>query len=139
MSAAEVTFPTIWHAIDFRSVWPFIFGGLLGTPFGVLLLAHLDPRIFKLIMGGILIVYSMVMLFGNYAPQVRWSGRLADGMVGFGGGILGGLAGLSGPLPTVWAAIRGWKKELRRAVFQGSISRFSVSFSGCTRRRDCST
>ena len=38
--------------------------------------------------------------------------------VAFGGGILGGIAGLSGPLPTVWAALKGWPKEERRIVFQ---------------------
>jgi uncharacterized membrane protein YfcA len=38
--------------------------------------------------------------------------------VGFAGGILGGLAGLSGPLPTLWASIRGWTKDQRRGVFQ---------------------
>ena len=34
------------------------------------------------------------------------------------GGILGGLAGLSGPLPTLWASVRGWTKDQRRGVFQ---------------------
>ena len=33
-------------------------------------------------------------------------------------GVLGGLAGLSGPLPTIWATLRGWGKDERRAVFQ---------------------
>lgn len=32
--------------------------------------------------------------------------------------MLGGLAGLSGPLPTVWATLRGWSKDERRGVFQ---------------------
>src|SRR4029077_1874049 len=34
------------------------------------------------------------------------------------GGILGGLAGLSGPLPTLWASVRGWGKDERRGIFQ---------------------
>jgi uncharacterized membrane protein YfcA len=34
------------------------------------------------------------------------------------GGVLGGLAGLSGPLPTLWASVRGWGKDERRGVFQ---------------------
>jgi uncharacterized protein len=28
------------------------------------------------------------------------------------------LAGLSGPLPTLWASVRGWDKDERRGVFQ---------------------
>jgi len=46
-------------------------------------------------------------------------GAAADSAIGFGGGILGGLAGLSGVLPTLWAELRGWEKDARRAVFQG--------------------
>jgi uncharacterized membrane protein YfcA len=48
----------------------------------------------------------------------RFGGKPADAAVGFAGGILGGLAGLSGPLPTLWASIRGWTKDQRRGVFQ---------------------
>ena len=32
--------------------------------------------------------------------------------------VLGGLAGLSGVLPTMWATLRGWSKDRRRALFQ---------------------
>jgi uncharacterized membrane protein YfcA len=49
---------------------------------------------------------------------VTFGGKSADAAIGFAGGILGGLAGLSGPLPILWASIRGWNKEERRGVFQ---------------------
>jgi uncharacterized membrane protein YfcA len=47
-----------------------------------------------------------------------WGGIVADCAVGFAGGILGGLAGLSGVLLVVWTDIRGWSKEHRRGVIQ---------------------
>src|SRR5256885_17114343 len=47
-----------------------------------------------------------------------FGGRAADAIVGFAGGILGGLAGLSGPLPILWANMRGWGKHERRGIFQ---------------------
>jgi len=50
--------------------------------------------------------------------HVSRGGRIADALIGLGGGVLGGLAGLSGPLPTIWAGLRGWNKDTRRAVFQ---------------------
>ena len=53
---------------------------------------------------------------------------MADGFVGWGGGVLGGLAGLSGALPTIWASLRGWGKDERRAVFQG----FNLAILGAT-------
>jgi uncharacterized membrane protein YfcA len=40
-----------------------------------------------------------------------FGGQIADTAIGFAGGILGGLAGLSGPLPILWASVRGWGKD----------------------------
>ena len=34
------------------------------------------------------------------------------------GWIRDALAGLSGPLPTIWSALRGWSKAERRSVLQ---------------------
>ena len=48
----------------------------------------------------------------------RFGGKPADAAIGFAGGILGGPAGLSGPVPILWASVRGWGKEARRGVFQ---------------------
>lgn len=31
---------------------------------------------------------------------------------------MGGIGGLSGPVPTLWATLRGWEKDSQRAVFQ---------------------
>src|ERR1700679_4092884 len=42
------TLPSIWRAIDFKLVWPFVAGGLAGVPLGTLLVAYADPRLFKL-------------------------------------------------------------------------------------------
>jgi uncharacterized protein len=116
--AQTSTLPAIWRHIDFRLVWPFLIGGLAGVPLGTLLVAHADPRIFKLSVGVFLLIFP-VALYLNQKP-VAWSfgGRAADALVGFAGGILGGLAGLSGPLPTLWASLRGWSKDERRGVFQ---------------------
>ncbi len=45
----------------------------------------------------------------------------ADAAVGFAGGILGGLGGYSGVLPTIWTQLRGWPKFEARAVYQPFI------------------
>jgi uncharacterized membrane protein YfcA len=65
-----------------------------------------------------LIAFSTFMMLGRIRPQVTWGGRTADGFIGLAGGVLGGVAGLSGPLPTAWATLRGWSKEEARGVFQ---------------------
>ena len=43
--------------------------------------------------------------------RVHGGGKIADAMIGLGGGVMGGLAGLSGPFPTIWSGLRGWEKD----------------------------
>jgi hypothetical protein len=112
------TLPSIWRSIDFKLIWPFLIGGLLGVPLGTLMVAHADPRVFKSSIGVILLVFPVALYFNRTPLLPRFGGRVADGMIGFTGGILGGLAGLSGVLPTLWANLRGWGKHERRGIFQ---------------------
>jgi uncharacterized membrane protein YfcA len=108
----------MWRRFDLGLVWPFLIGGVAGVPLGTMMVAHTNPNIFKLTVGVLLLVFPVALHFNRDLPATRAGGRLADGAIGFGGGILGGLAGLSGPLPTLWASVRGWGKDQRRGVFQ---------------------
>ena len=83
-----------------------------------MLIAHADPKVFKLSVGVLLLVFPTALYFQRRPMALRFGGKAADAGIGFAGGILGGLAGLSGPLPTLWASVRGWGKEERRGVFQ---------------------
>jgi uncharacterized membrane protein YfcA len=116
--AQTATMHSIWRSIDFRLVWPFLVGGLAGVPFGTVLVAYADPRLFKLCVGVLLLVFPTALYFDRRPMAVRFGGKVADGGIGFAGGVLGGLAGLSGPVPILWASVRGWGKDERRAVFQ---------------------
>ena len=118
VAAQLQTFPAIWHAIRWRRVAPFVLTGLAGVPIGTLMLAYLTPRAFRLFVGCCLVLYCSFMLLRRTAPVVTWGGRAADGVAGLGGGILGGLAGLSGVLPTIWASLRGWDRDIKRGIFQ---------------------
>jgi hypothetical protein len=112
------TLPSMWRTFDLTLVWPFIIGGLAGVPIGTMLIAHADPKTFKLGVGLFLLAFPTVLYFNRAPMAFRFGGRLADAGVGFAGGILGGLAGLSGPLPILWASLRGWGKDARRGIFQ---------------------
>jgi uncharacterized membrane protein YfcA len=116
--AQTSTLPSFWRSIDFKLVWPFLIGGLAGVPLGTLLIAHADPAGFKLSVGVLLLVFPTALYLSRAPMALSFGGRAADALVGFAGGILGGLAGLSGPLPTLWASVRGWGKDERRGVFQ---------------------
>ena len=116
--AQSSTLPSMWRSFDFTLVWPFIIGGLAGVPVGTHLIAHADPKIFKLGIGLFLLVFPTALFFNRTPMAFRFGGKLADAGIGFAGGIMGGLAGMSGPLPILWASVRGWGKDERRGVFQ---------------------
>lgn len=127
--------PGIWHALDWRRLAPFVIGGCLGVPVGTWLLPRLPVSTIKLGLGVLLVVYCSVMLLGRLRVVARES-RALDGVIGLAGGVLGGIAGLSGVLPTIWASLRGWTKDERRAIFQGfnlsilSLALVSYAVSG---------
>ena len=116
--AQSATLPSMWRSFDLKLVWPFIVGGLAGVPVGIILIAHADPKVFKLGIGLFLLVFPTVLFFNRAPMAFRFGGRLADAGIGFAGGVMGGLAGMSGPLPILWASLRGWGKNERRGVFQ---------------------
>jgi uncharacterized membrane protein YfcA len=97
---------------------PFVVGGVLGVPLGVALLRWVDPLAFKIGVGVLLVLWCPTMLLMRDLPQIGWGGRVADGCVGWIGGIMGGLGGLTGPAPILWARLRGWDRHTQRAVFQ---------------------
>lgn len=112
------TLPMIWRTILWRRVLAFIVPGVVGVPIGTLLLPHIEPRFFKIGIGVFLVAYKGYVLTRRRPIKSEWGGRAADSMVGFAGGVLGGLAGLSGALLVVWTDVRGWTKEQRRGVLQ---------------------
>jgi uncharacterized membrane protein YfcA len=110
--------PRIWHGVVWSRLWPFLAAGLLGVPVGTLLLEHVRVQPLKVGVGLLLIFYSAWMGLVRRAPVVRGGGRLADAVVGFIGGLMGGMASLSGPAPVIWARLRGWTMHEQRGVNQ---------------------
>jgi len=110
--------PRIWHGVVWSRLWPFLAAGLLGVPVGTLLLEHVRVQPLKVGVGLLLIFYSAWMGLVRRPPVVRGGGRLADAVVGFIGGLMGGMASLSGPAPVIWAQLRGWTMHEQRGVNQ---------------------
>jgi uncharacterized membrane protein YfcA len=113
------TLHLIWRHIDWRRILTFVLPGVLGVPVGTYILPHIQPDLFRLGIGLFLCGYSSYVLVRRVHLNSDWGGRVADSAIGFGGGVLGGIAGLSGVLPIIWTDVRGWVKEQRRAVVQG--------------------
>ena len=109
---------TTWQGFRLRAAWPFIAGGLLGVPVGAVLLPLIDAARFRLGFGIFLVLWCSVMLFARSLPRVERGGMAGDAAAGWLGGVLGGIGGLSGPIPTLWVTLRGWDKASQRAMFQ---------------------
>lgn len=116
---AQVTaLSAVRREFNWRSAAPFLIGGVLGVPLGVLGLGYVNVTLFRATVGAILVVYSGVLLITAGTPQpITAGGRFADGCIGLLGGAMGGLAGLTGPAPTLWCNLRGWDKGTQRSVF----------------------
>ena len=115
---------TIWpqrHHIEVRRVWPFVVGGFIGIPIGVRVLLILDAGVLKAVLGVFLLAFGTYALLAPRIHTFQAGGRAADAGIGFIGGILSGIGGYSGVLPTIWTQLRGWPKQLARAVYQPYI------------------
>lgn len=124
------TLPQIWHALDFRRLAPYVILGVVGVPVGVMLLPHLSPAAFRIALGTLVVVACGILLWLRIATR-RESTHAGDAAVGLGGGVLGGIMGLSGILPTLWAELHGWGKDERRAIFQGyNLSILTLALAG---------
>ena len=109
---------TVRRGFDLRRLLPFVIGGLFGIPLGVALLPRLDMDWFKAILGALLVIWCPAMLYAKNLPKISAGGRAADAAVGMAGGVLGGIGGFTGTLPTLWCTLRGFDKDAQRAIIQ---------------------
>ena len=85
--------------------------------------------------GVLLVIYG---IYGLTQPALKPvpAGPAADGGVGFLNGMLCGLTGFPGFIITIWCQLRGWTKDVQRAVFQPVMlaaivaTAISLSFTG---------
>jgi uncharacterized membrane protein YfcA len=105
------------HEVTWKSIAPFIMGGMIGVPIGTIVLTYLNPAYLRTGVGVLLVIYGT---YGLAQPTLKPlpSNRLIDAGVGLANGVLAGLTGLPGFIITVWCQLRGWKKDLQRAIFQ---------------------
>ncbi len=112
---------TVLPSLEWRRAAPMVGGGLLGILPGVALLPFIEPHEFRLGVGVLLCLFCPAMLLAARLPRLTWGGGGADAAAGFLGGAMGGIAGLAGPAPILWCALRGWDRDTQRATFQGFL------------------
>jgi len=105
------------NALDWRKLWAFVAGSALGVPLGVAILGWTNPAQVRAGIGAVLVLYALYALARPKMQPVA-GGPLRDAGVGFLNGILGGITGFAGIVVTIWCGLRGWPKDVQRAVFQ---------------------
>ena len=108
---------TVRRGWDFRALLPFLAGGFAGLPLGLWLLPRLDVPMFKAVLGLMLVVVCPLMFFAARLPRVQ-GGPAGDTLAGAAGGVMGGLGGFTGVVPTLWCTVRGFDKDRQRAIIQ---------------------
>ncbi|MFN9771863.1 MAG: TSUP family transporter [Burkholderiales bacterium] len=116
--------------VEPRALWPFVAGGLLGTPIGTAALLNLDANPLTAMLGAMLIALSVVATLRRPGRTVRGSPR-ADAVAGLLGGVTGGLAAFPGAVTVPWIGLRGWPKERQRGTVQPYILAMQLASLGC--------
>jgi uncharacterized membrane protein YfcA len=118
------------RGFDVKTLLPFLLGGVIGIPFGVVLLPHLDVTLFKAMLGTILVIWCPTMLLAKDLPAVTAGGKTADAAAGLAGGVMCGLGGFSGVIPTLWCSLRRMPKDRQRSVIQNfNLSMLTVTMA----------
>jgi uncharacterized membrane protein YfcA len=117
-----VSLVTLRRSVKWRGNPVLIAGGALGILPAIYLLHYVEARSFRIGFGVFLAAYAAYMLFRPAIAYVRNApGRLHDVVVGFGGGLVGGLTAMPGALPAIWCDLRGMPKDQQRGLVQPFI------------------
>jgi len=115
----------VWHDIAWPRLRLYVATSTLGVPFGLWLLAVGPAPLIVAGVGALLVIYSGYMLARlalRLTPPRVGNGTARDAAVGFASGILGGIGGVVGALPAMWADIQGMPPRETRAFLQPFIA-----------------
>lgn len=126
-----LTIRQILPGADVRSAVPYLLGALFGIPVGIWLLTYIEPDLFRVAVGLVLIAYPLYTLTSKAAPQLSSSSGSVSAGIGVVSGLMGGFAGLSGPPLVIWSQLCGWAKERARGLLQIiNMTIFVVAIAG---------
>ena len=103
-----------------------VVGGLLGVPIAVWLLRSTDATVFREGFGLAVALYAGYMLFRPRLQYFQPMRQDRNALVGFGGGLIGGLTAMPGALPTIWCDLHGVPKNQQRGLVQPFIAAMQV-------------
>lgn len=103
--------------LNFRTLWRLSATSLIGVPLGVYGLQRVDEQIGLLILGAIIIGYSIYALFNFELPEV--DGPYWAYGFGFAAGLLSGAFNTPGPSVVIYGNCRRWEPKEFKGNLQG--------------------
>jgi uncharacterized membrane protein YfcA len=110
-------------SMQWKTSLVFIAGGLLGIPIAIYLLQNVDTATFRLGFGALVSLYATYAFLRPTSAYLRqMESQSRNALVGFGGGLVGGLTAMPGALPAIWCDIHGFPKNQQRGLVQPYIA-----------------
>jgi uncharacterized protein len=109
-------------AINWRDSLPYMIGGVAGIPPALYFLHHLHPSILRAGFGLFIAAYATYMLIcPKFSFNPKEKCRRLSVLIGFVGGVIGGVTAMPGAAPTIWCNMRPMAKENQRGIIQPYI------------------
>ena len=113
-------------SIQWKQSLILVLGGLAGVPIAIWLLQNTDTKTFREIFGLIVTFYAGYMLCRPSLIYLRQMNERRHVLVGFGGGLIGGLTAMPGAIPTIWCDMHGVPKNVQRGLVQSFIAAMQI-------------
>lgn len=112
--------------IHFKSAKWLILFAISGIPIGLFLLVYGNENIIKMILGILIILYSVYSLVSKNSFKLESDNKMWLFICGFLSGIFGGAYGLNGPPLVIYGNIRNWTAKTFRATLQAYFLPVSI-------------
>jgi uncharacterized protein len=106
-----------FRKIEFKNIWKLIISSIIGIPIGLFYLKGVSEEIIKLILGIIIITFSIYNLLKPNIIKLKkpfWAN-----IFGFLAGIIGAAYNTNGPIIVIYGTTQKWNPQEFRATLQG--------------------
>lgn len=117
LTVSLVILPKQWREIKFQSAWRLIVASCICTPFGLLFLKSAQDNLSKLILAGIIMLFSGYYLLSP--GIIRFKTDRGAWFFGAMAGFLGGAYALPAPPVLIYAVFRQWPPGSMRTTLLG--------------------